>query len=35
VEDVFLKGAEIAPFFDEQITLMRSVLRMAGVTVVR
>jgi putative tricarboxylic transport membrane protein len=35
VEDVFLKGAELAPFFDEQIMLMRSVLQMAGVTVVR
>ena len=35
VEDVFLKGAELGPFFDEQIILMRSVLQMAGVTVAR
>jgi len=35
VEDVFLRGAELLPFFDEQITLMRSVLQMAGVPVAR
>lgn len=33
VEDVFLKGEALRPFFDEQITLMRSVLRQAGVKV--
>jgi putative tricarboxylic transport membrane protein len=33
VEDVFLKGAEVSGFLDEQITLMRSVLQMAGVSV--
>jgi putative tricarboxylic transport membrane protein len=35
VEDVFLKGAELGPFFDEQIELMRSVLQQAGVKVER
>jgi putative tricarboxylic transport membrane protein len=35
VEDVFLKGGALSPFFDEQITLMRSVLRLAGVNVVK
>lgn len=35
VEDVFLKSGELAPFFDEQIQLMRSVLRQAGVQVAR
>jgi len=35
VEDVFLKGDALAPFFDEQIELMRSVLRQAGVKVER
>ena len=35
VEDVFLKSRELAPFFDEQITLMRSVLQEAGVKVER
>ncbi|HEY3303599.1 MAG TPA: tripartite tricarboxylate transporter substrate binding protein [Candidatus Binatia bacterium] len=35
VEDVFLKGADLAPFFDEQIELMRSVLQQAGVKVER
>ena len=35
VEDVFLKSEELAPFFDEQIQLMRSVLQQAGVKVVR
>jgi putative tricarboxylic transport membrane protein len=31
VEDVFLRGAELAPFLDEQIDLMRRMLREAGV----
>jgi len=31
VEDVFLRGAEMAPFLDEQIDLMRRMLRAAGV----
>jgi putative tricarboxylic transport membrane protein len=35
VEDVFLKSAEVSAFLDEQITLMRSVLQMAGVSVAR
>jgi len=35
VEDVFLKSRDLAPFLDEQITLMRSVLQAAGVTVAR
>lgn len=35
VEDVFIKGVGLAPFFDEQITLMRSVLQEAGVKVER
>ena len=35
VEDVYLKGRDMAPFFDEQITLMRSVLQQAGVKVER
>ena len=35
VEDVFLKGAELAPYLDEQIGLMRRVLREAGVAVAR
>ena len=35
VEDVFLKGRDLAPFFDEQIALMRSVLQQAGVKVER
>ena len=33
VEDVFLKGAALSPFFDEQIALMRAVLQQAGVKV--
>jgi putative tricarboxylic transport membrane protein len=33
VEDVFLKGEALRPFFDEQITLMRSVLQQAGVKI--
>jgi tripartite-type tricarboxylate transporter receptor subunit TctC len=35
VEDVFLKGRDMAPFFDEQIALMRTVLQQAGVKVER
>jgi putative tricarboxylic transport membrane protein len=35
VEDVFIKGAELGPFLDEQTVLMRSVLKQAGVTVAR
>ncbi len=35
VEDVFLKGRDMAPFFDEQIALMRSVFQQAGVKVER
>ena len=35
VEDVFLKGGNLTPFFDEQITLMRSVLQQAGIKVER
>lgn len=35
VEDVFLNSRDLAPFLDEQITLMRSVLRQAGVKVER
>ena len=35
VEDVFLKNRELAQFFVEQITLMRSVLQEAGVKVAR
>ena len=35
VEDVFLRGAAMGPFFDEQIQLMRSVLQQAGVKVER
>ena len=35
VEGVFLKGAELSAFLDEQITVMRSVLHMAGVSVAR
>ncbi|HEY1266060.1 MAG TPA: tripartite tricarboxylate transporter substrate binding protein [Candidatus Binatia bacterium] len=33
VENVFLKGPALGPFFDEQIALMRSVLQQAGVKV--
>jgi len=33
VEDVFLKGGALTPFFDEQIALMRAVLQQAGVKV--
>jgi putative tricarboxylic transport membrane protein len=35
VEDVFLRGAELAPYLDEQTGLMRRVLREAGVAVAR
>jgi putative tricarboxylic transport membrane protein len=35
VEDVFLKSRDLAQFFNEQITLMRSVLQEAGVKVER
>jgi putative tricarboxylic transport membrane protein len=35
VEDVFIKGRDLTPFFDEQTQLMRSVLQQAGVAVVR
>lgn len=35
VEDVFLAGPELGPFFDQQIDLMRTVLRAAGVEVTR
>ena len=35
VEDVFLRGAELPSFFDEQIDVMRRMLREAGVVVVR
>jgi putative tricarboxylic transport membrane protein len=33
VEDVFLRGAALTPFFDEQIDVMRQVLQAAGVAV--
>jgi putative tricarboxylic transport membrane protein len=35
VEDVFMRGAEMPRFFDEQIDVMRRVLREAGVAVVK
>jgi putative tricarboxylic transport membrane protein len=35
VEDVYLKGRELGPFFDEQIALMRNVLQLAGVSLAR
>lgn len=35
VEDVFLAGPELRPFLEQQITLMRTVLRAAGVEVAR
>ena len=35
VEDVFMRGADMPAFFDEQIGVMRSVLREAGVAVVQ
>jgi tripartite-type tricarboxylate transporter receptor subunit TctC len=31
VEDVFLRGAALAPYIEEQTALMRRVLREAGV----
>ena len=35
VENVFLNSRDLAPFLDEQITLMRSVLQEAGVKIER
>jgi len=35
VEDVFIRSGELGPFFDEQTTLMRSVLQQAGVKLAR
>jgi len=35
VEDVFMSGAAMTPFFDEQIDVMRRMLREAGVAVAR
>jgi len=35
VEDVFLAGKELGPFFDEQTVLMRRVLQLAGVALAR
>jgi putative tricarboxylic transport membrane protein len=35
VEDVFMRGAEMPPFFDEQIDVMRRVLREAGVALAK
>ncbi len=35
VEDVFLRGAALTPWFDEQIDATRNTLRTAGVTVAR
>jgi putative tricarboxylic transport membrane protein len=35
VEDVFLRGAQMPAFFDEQIDAMRGTLRQAGVTMAR
>lgn len=35
VEDVFLKSADLGPFFDEQTELMRRVLQQAGVKLAR
>ena len=35
IEDVFLNSRELAPFFDQQIAVMRSVLQAAGVTIAR
>ena len=32
VEDVFLRGAGMRPFLDEQVDVMRGVLRQAGVS---
>jgi putative tricarboxylic transport membrane protein len=33
VQDVFLRGAEVTPFLDEQVDVMRQVLQAAGVAV--
>lgn len=35
VEEVFIRGAELTPFFDEQIAAMRGTLSAAGVAVAR
>jgi putative tricarboxylic transport membrane protein len=35
VEDVFLRGAAMTPWFDEQIDAMRGTLRAAGVSLAR
>jgi tripartite-type tricarboxylate transporter receptor subunit TctC len=35
VEDVFLRGAQMQPFLDEQVDVMRRVLREAGIAVQR
>jgi putative tricarboxylic transport membrane protein len=35
VEDVFMRGAAMSPFFDEQIDVMRRVLREAGVALAK
>jgi putative tricarboxylic transport membrane protein len=35
VEDVFLRGAELSPYLDEQVGLMRRVLQEGGVAVAR
>jgi putative tricarboxylic transport membrane protein len=35
VEDVFMRGAAMSPFFDEQIDVMRRVLREAGVAIAK
>ena len=35
VEDVFMRGEKMPPFFDEQIDIMRRVLREAGVAVAK
>ena len=35
VEEVFLRGPELTPFFDEQIEAMRRTLREAGIVVAR
>ena len=35
VEEVFLRGAELTPFFDEQLESMRRTLSLAGVAVAR
>ena len=35
VEDVFLRGGEMRPFLEEQVDVMRKVLREAGVAVAR